>query len=735
MKTWNNRIILLLCGNYGILCYFEKLDGITFHKWFLSLWVTGLTCGMWYLYFRRKKWISAVAFVSAGAAVLCMAAGHGTLEAQVRHLGLALTDEPNLEPRPVSLLFLLGMSVIAILLFVFEIVLRKHMIPCLVTVVMLLFGPMAGIPANMTAVVLLLLFQTALFMEGLERPAAVLALILFAVSFLTVYVEQETLYSFAYDGEHFVHNTVKWLTGTADEASASGTIEKGNQYKTGTVQLEIEMNSPPVDDLYLRGFSGDEYVGGRWQEASDNEILAEAVERLGWQRSMDNVSIMYSSMYYTLNTFLSGSGIPPAKSATIVHTSRHYRRYFQPYGGQWTSDTYAIGYRAYMTYTGYTYRFYEQRDMDIDWSNVRGGFARQAQMYGSLQDAYMEVIGEAYLDVPEDRLPRLTQLCRENPLEDQDEITAFIISTLNSNTSYTLTPGNAPVNKDIVEYFLFDSGKGYCQHYASVAALMYRMYGIPARYVSGYRISASDFELEKGMYRAHVTDESAHAWVEIFIKDYGWVPIEVTPSEDGRIRTSYPGFDGEKLAGILNKYQWSMEAAKTPQEDGTENFEQEEDQEDKRISIQIPWEEYKEYLWSLAAILIYTICMIPFFLSHRRLKYLEKMQKRNCREVYYRLLQMLRDTGYYRTDTGTGSGQTAGMEEDLADRLAEKFPDIRKEEIRHMMEILERAAYSPKAPERQEEMLVLDLYLRMEEQIYERLGRCRRLIFRYIKRY
>lgn len=79
------------------------------------------------------------------------------------------------------------------------------------------------------------------------------------------------------------------------------------------------------------------------------------------------------------------------------------------------------------------------------------------------------------------------------PQDSLNEVTAFILDVLQSHASYTLTPGRAPVNQDIVEYFLFENHEGYCVHFASAATLMYRLYGIPARYASGYAVEPSAF--------------------------------------------------------------------------------------------------------------------------------------------------------------------------------------------------------------------------------------------------
>ena len=71
-------------------------------------------------------------------------------------------------------------------------------------------------------------------------------------------------------------------------------------------------------------------------------------------------------------------------------------------------------------------------------------------------------------------------------------------------------------------------------HFASAAALLLRLVGIPTRYVAGYvaDIPASG--------KANVPDSNAHAWVEVYLDGYGWEPVEVTPAYAG----SRPGQSG-----------------------------------------------------------------------------------------------------------------------------------------------------------------------------------------------
>ena len=64
---------------------------------------------------------------------------------------------------------------------------------------------------------------------------------------------------------------------------------------------------------------------------------------------------------------------------------------------------------------------------------------------------------------------------------------------------------------------------GYCQHFAGAMALMLRFLGIPARVAAGF----TSGKPEDGGWT--VTDHNAHAWVEVWFPDYGWLAFDPTP--------------------------------------------------------------------------------------------------------------------------------------------------------------------------------------------------------------
>jgi transglutaminase-like putative cysteine protease len=88
---------------------------------------------------------------------------------------------------------------------------------------------------------------------------------------------------------------------------------------------------------------------------------------------------------------------------------------------------------------------------------------------------------------------------------------------------YTLSP--LPLDmRNPNDDFLFNTREGFCEYYASAFAVLMRSVGIPARIVTGYQGG----ELNRlGQYLI-VRQSSAHAWVEVWLDDAGWVRVDPT---------------------------------------------------------------------------------------------------------------------------------------------------------------------------------------------------------------
>jgi hypothetical protein len=139
--------------------------------------------------------------------------------------------------------------------------------------------------------------------------------------------------------------------------------------------------------------------------------------------------------------------------------------------------------------------------------------------------AYPVEISSRYLQLPAvtDRVTALSkQLAagKNNPYD----IASTIETYLRTNMKYNENVGTPPKGEDAVDWFLFDTKQGYCTFYASSMIEMLRVNNIPARLAVGFYPAKFDSGSNGYLYR----DLNAHAWVEAYFPQYGWVPFEPT---------------------------------------------------------------------------------------------------------------------------------------------------------------------------------------------------------------
>jgi hypothetical protein len=90
--------------------------------------------------------------------------------------------------------------------------------------------------------------------------------------------------------------------------------------------------------------------------------------------------------------------------------------------------------------------------------------------------------------------------------------------------TYTLDLPAPRAGRDVVDTFLFDLRRGYCDYFATAMVVMARAAGLPARLVVGYASGTYDGESA----RMVVTEADAHSWPEVYFAGYGWIAFEPT---------------------------------------------------------------------------------------------------------------------------------------------------------------------------------------------------------------
>ncbi|MGZ4548235.1 MAG: transglutaminase family protein [Blastococcus sp.] len=87
---------------------------------------------------------------------------------------------------------------------------------------------------------------------------------------------------------------------------------------------------------------------------------------------------------------------------------------------------------------------------------------------------------------------------------------------------YNLSTAPGTSGNDLVDFLRLR--RGYCEQYAGAMAVMVRAAGVPARVALGYTPGT---RLSDGTRM--ITSSDAHAWVEVYFHDLGWVPFDPTP--------------------------------------------------------------------------------------------------------------------------------------------------------------------------------------------------------------
>jgi transglutaminase-like putative cysteine protease len=97
------------------------------------------------------------------------------------------------------------------------------------------------------------------------------------------------------------------------------------------------------------------------------------------------------------------------------------------------------------------------------------------------------------------------------------------------HTTYTYSLGlEVPPDKDALSYFLREASSGYCEYFASGAAILLRMAGVPTRYVTGFLVTERGGDGRTWIAR----NMDAHAWAEAWdAENRQWVIVEATTQE------------------------------------------------------------------------------------------------------------------------------------------------------------------------------------------------------------
>ncbi len=266
--------------------------------------------------------------------------------------------------------------------------------------------------------------------------------------------------------------------------------------------VNMEELKPEEQVYYWRGLTYDQYIGRGWASRDSTKIEYQPGENTlpGWPPTYQVIR-QKVEFIEDLNGLLFSAGIPLStdkKFEIAWRVQASDQETFDIFGATIQADSYLT-----------------------DSLHPR---ASTAELQETSQD-YPVWIKNRYLGLPDNIPDRVIALARDiTATEETPYDRALAIELFLRRFPYTLDLPQPPFDRDITDYFLFSAQRGYCDYYATAMVVLARAAGLPARLVTGYIGGYYDQNLDAYL----VTADLAHAWVEVYFPDYGWIIFEPT---------------------------------------------------------------------------------------------------------------------------------------------------------------------------------------------------------------
>ena len=383
-----------------------------------------------------------------------------------------------------------------------------------------------------------------------------------------------------------------------------------------------------------------------------------------------------------------------------------------------------------------------------------------------LEAEYKKFVYENYLDVPDDVNMQEVREAFDEILSqaNSDKSPSYRLSMLYGIrgmiadvAEYSLSPGKTPNNRDFVNYFLLENNKGYCTHYATAGVILARMAGIPARYAAGYVVVGDDFndenKNEDGSYTILIKDNRRHAWAEIYLDGYGWVPFEFTEGYTQQTIDTSPPTTTTTTVTTSNATTDTSETSATKTTVSDEDVDETTNKSSKKSSPSVTTivagtEVYDEtgddgeinpvfkkvksiilqivYILVFFAVIVLIIVLRRLFLVYRRNTNLNHKNSTKQIRYIYSYAEKLLDFKNIDIKEMTYT--------ELADFIESKYGGIYFElgEFREFINAALLAAFSENSPDKKDNYKYVKLIKSFAEKIYSKSSLSKKLYFKYI---
>ena len=450
-----------------------------------------------------------------------------------------------------------------------------------------------------------------------------------------------------------------------------GKINKKSRDKISGSAMEITMTKP--ETMYLRGYVGDKYNQGKWENLPAREYyqklpLTESLKGFDFNplTQLSNVAMLENASSESKKISEDNSSLNEIKITNKKASSLYV---YHPYEikefdsikdiKNW-GDSFLTGEKfngaknyKYDAIYGQTNKWTESYGKLFTIDDVSSDEVKSMLDKYFVAESHSNVdIYEKYIELPTNDVLALKPILGE-PKDPKREHMGYkdainrVQSYFKDNAVYTEKGGTEKVNAEFVKSFLV-APKGFDSQFATVATLMFRYYGIPARYVEGYVVGHEDVAKMTANKPYDLPLKNAHAWPEIYVDGYGWVPVEVT--EKFAEMVSQPdlekGLENDTTLNPYNKPNPPEKPNKNSQDDQSLVLDQSND-----------WTMWIALIFLVAAIIFVLIKLIILCLGHIFWRRAFKQNDTNAgiSAIYH----YIRHNGFSPTEQGIKIGNKA----------------------------------------------------------------------------
>ena len=484
-----------------------------------------------------------------------------------------------------------------------------------------------------------------------------------------------------------------------EECLPAGHMDRAALLAHGDTE-RLTVRSEQEKDLYLRAFVGAAYRDGIWTPLSDAAYGGDYAGMLDWLAQQGFDPLTQPAAYYRLTN---EEDVPQENRLTVTVSGASRDYLYLPASVSGVAGTRTspkkdarltpAGLRGADFYTAEELSSARPSELTVRAAWVSRPETEAQQRYAEAEAVYREFVYDRYARADAALEPLLRQVFRmDEPLESDGIYTTLthVRDVLKARTSYTAEPEPPQDGTDPLRAFLAGEQKGNAMLYATAAVEALRAYGVPARYVEGYYLSAAAIHRSGGV--AALTGQASHAWVEIYFDGVGWLPVDVTPGYY---------YDAVTLQQMVALPDTAHKTAVLGDEGGSTGAVTEDGGAD-RDPILDPEMVLRHTGLALLGVLVLAVMLttVLFLLLELLRISAELRAKATYRRADPHRRVLLLHQRLFRLLTIWGMDACLGWDTDRLDNdIHQRFPDVAAGEYRRTAVLLEKAIYGGVPPE------------------------------------